>query len=147
MRNPLMRSCLVEVGDVAIEYALELPFMQDQQMVQTLLAHTPHEPLSDRIRSGSMIGRFEHLDVTCPRHTSKERPKFAIIITNQVLWRLPIRGRFPERYAPPRHQSESVSRRHGSLSVTRNSMRKKAKSGRKNRSVTCKKSHAQISAA
>ena len=70
--------------------------MQDQQMVQTLLAHTPHEPLTDRIRSGSMIGRFEHLDVTCPRHTSKEGPKFAIVITNQVLWRLPIRGRFPE---------------------------------------------------
>ncbi len=67
-----MRSCLVEVSHIGIEYTLELLLLKDQHMVQTLLAHTPHEPLTDRIRSGSMIERFEHLDVTCPRHTRKE---------------------------------------------------------------------------
>jgi hypothetical protein len=37
---------------------------------------------------------------------------------------------------PPRHRSARVSRPHGSPCVTRSSMRKKAKSGRKKRSVT-----------
>src|SRR5436309_7826863 len=45
--------------------------------------------------------RLEHLDVTCPRHTSEVGPKFAIVITNQVLWRLPIRGSFPELLRHP----------------------------------------------
>ncbi len=49
--------------------------------------------------------------------------------------------------APPRHRSASVSRQHGSPVATRSSTMKKAKSGRKNKSVTCRKSHAQICAA
>ena len=39
--DPLMRSCLVEVRDVCIEDALELPLMQDQQVIQTFLSDAP----------------------------------------------------------------------------------------------------------
>jgi hypothetical protein len=39
-------------------------------------------------------GRFENLNRIRCRHTSKAKPKFAIVITNQILWRLSIWGGF-----------------------------------------------------
>ena len=81
-----MGSCLVEVGDIASEHALELLFMQNQQVVQTFLSDTPQETLTDRIGSWRMIGGFENLDVTCPRHTSKAGSKFAVVITVLAPW-------------------------------------------------------------
>jgi len=99
--DPLMRSCLVEVDHIAIEHVLELPLMQNQQVIEAFLPHTPQESLTDGIGSRRVIGSFENLDATCPRHTSKARPKFAIVITNQVLWCLPIRGRFSELLGYP----------------------------------------------
>jgi hypothetical protein len=91
-----MGSCLVEVDHIRIEHALELLLMQDQQMVHAFLSHTPHEAFADRIGSGSVIGRFEKLDATCCRHPSKAGPKFAVVITDQVLRCFPIGGGFSE---------------------------------------------------
>ena len=99
--NPLMGSCLVEVHHICIEDALELPLLQDQQVVQTFLPHTPQEALADRIGSGSMIRCFEHLNRTGCRYTSEAGPKFAIVITNQILGCLAIRGGFPELLSHP----------------------------------------------
>src|SRR5207248_4858360 len=83
--NPLMRSCLVEVDHIGIEHALELPLMQNQQVIEAFLPHAPQEALTDGIGSGCMNLRFEDLDRACFRNTSKARPKLAIIITNQIL--------------------------------------------------------------
>jgi hypothetical protein len=141
-----MGPCLIEVGHISIEDALELPLVKNQQVVQTFLPHTPQEPLADRIGSGSVIRGHENLDAACRRHTSEEGPKFGIIIPNQVLGCVPIRGRFSERYAPPRDRKAIASRPHGSALRDLSSMTKKAKSGRKNRSVTCMKSQAQTCA-
>src|SRR2546421_4162971 len=99
--NPLMGSCLVEVHHICIEDALELPLLQDQQVVQTFLPHTPQEALADRIGSGSMIRCFEHLNRTGCRYTSEAGPKFAIVITDQILGCLAIRGGFPELLSHP----------------------------------------------
>jgi hypothetical protein len=41
LRNPLMRSCLVEVDHIHIEHALELLLLKDQQVIQTFLPYTP----------------------------------------------------------------------------------------------------------
>ena len=49
----LMGSCLVEVGHIGIEHAMELPLMQNQQVVQTFLPYAPQEALADRIGSGA----------------------------------------------------------------------------------------------
>jgi len=65
-------------------------------MVKACLPHTPQETLTDRIGSGSMIRRFEYLNSTCRRHSGKTRPKFAIVITDQILWCLPIWGGFTQ---------------------------------------------------
>ena len=86
-----MGSCLIEVGHLSIEDALELPLVKNQQVVQTFLPHTPQEPLADRIGSGSVRRGLENLDAACRRHTSEDGPKFGIIIPNQVLGCVPIR--------------------------------------------------------
>src|SRR5712692_9182696 len=83
LMDPLMRSSMVEVCHILIEHALELPLVKD------------------RIGSWRMIRRFENLNRTCCRHASKARPKFAIVITNQILRRLPIRGSFSEVLREP----------------------------------------------
>ena len=101
-----------------MEHALELLLMQDQQVVQAFLSDAPQKAFADGIGAFRMIGRFEDLDRARFRHTSKARPELAIVITNQVLGCEPIRGRFSQRYAPPRHQSGIVSRPHGSPCVT-----------------------------
>ena len=70
-------------------------------MVQTLLPHTPHESLTDGIGSWSVNRRFEQLDAAGRSHASKARPEFAVIITNQIFRRLPIRSRFSELLGHP----------------------------------------------
>ena len=100
--DPLMRSSVVFVCHILIEHALELPLVKDQDMIKAFLSHTPHEAFADRIGSWSMIGCFENLNRTCGSSTSEAGPKFAIIITNQILRRLP-RGRgFPKLVRHPR---------------------------------------------
>src|SRR5258706_11751843 len=89
--DALMRSCVVEVRSIPIEYALELLLAEDQQMVEAFLSHTPHEAFADGIGTRCMIGGFQNLNRTRCRHSSKAGPKFAIVITKQIRWRLPIR--------------------------------------------------------
>jgi hypothetical protein len=114
-----MRSGQVEVRHILIEHALKLLLVKDQQVVKTCLSYAPGEAFADRIGAFRMKGRLEHLDGTRGRHPSKTGSKFAIIIANEILRRLPIRGSFPERYAQPRNRWEIVSRPHGSPFVTR----------------------------
>jgi len=99
--DALMRSCLVEVDHIGIEHALELLLLKDQQVVEAFLPHTPHEAFADRIGAWRMRGRFENLDATCPRHPSKARPEFAIVITNQVLRCLAKGGGFSQVLGHP----------------------------------------------
>ncbi len=100
-----MGSCLIEVGDIAIDHALELLLVEDEEVVQAFLPHTSGEAFTDSIGSWGMNRRFEDLDRARFRYPSKARPELAIVITNQILRRLPIRGRFPKRYAPPKNRS------------------------------------------
>ncbi len=67
-----MRSCPVEVGDIAIEHALELLILKDQQVIEAFLPQAPHEALADRIGSGCMKRCFQYLDVSI---AAKKSPK------------------------------------------------------------------------
>jgi hypothetical protein len=100
--DALMRPCLVKVRHISIEDAVELPLMEDQHMVQAFLSDTPQETFADSIGSGCMNRRFEDLDSARFRHTSKARPKLTVVITNQILGCLPIRGRFSKLLCDPR---------------------------------------------
>ena len=75
--------------------------MEDQQVVEAFLSYTPQEAFADRIGSGSVIGCVENLNRTRGRHTSEAGPKFAVVITNQILWSLPIRGGFSKLLCHP----------------------------------------------
>ena len=96
-----MGSCLVEVGHIGIEDTLELLLMQDQQVIEACLPHAPQEALADGIGSGCMIRRFENLDATGLRHTSKAGPKFTVVISNEIFRCVPIRGGFSKRLGHP----------------------------------------------
>ena len=96
-----MRPCPIEVGDIPIEHALELLLMEYQQVVEAFLSYTPGEAFADRIGLGSVIGCVENLNSPCCRHTSEAGPKFAVVITNQILRSLPKRGGFSKRFGHP----------------------------------------------
>jgi hypothetical protein len=83
--------------------ATQPTLMQDQQMIETLLPDAPQEPRTDRIGSGRVIGCFEDRDAAGCGHARETGSKFASKIVNEIFRCLPIRRRFPERYAPPRH--------------------------------------------
>ena len=80
-----MRSCPIEVCHILIEHALELLLLQDEQVVQAFLPYTPHELLTDGIRSWGMNRRFEKLDATGRRYSEETGSKLAVVITNQVV--------------------------------------------------------------
>ena len=106
--DPLMRSCLVEVGYIGIEDSVELLLMQDEQMIEALTPHTAEETLTDCIRSRGAIRGFEYLDATCLRNPSEAHPKLAIVIPDEVLRTCAIGGGFPKLYVPSKHRWESV---------------------------------------
>jgi hypothetical protein len=102
--NSLMRSGLIEVHHIPIEHALELLLVENEQVVKAFLSYTSQQAFADRISSGSVIGCVENLHGTRGRHSSETGAKFTIVIPNQILWCLPIRRGFSERYAPPMDQ-------------------------------------------
>jgi len=106
--NPLMRSCLVEVDHIGIEHALELPLMQNQQVIEAFLPHAPGEALTDRIGLWPVIGGCENLDATGPRHSSEARPKFGIVLT--YFWMVRLHTRMPSFRSSPRIRSAPHSR-------------------------------------
>lgn len=116
--NPLMRSSPIEVCHIHVEYTLELLLMEDQHVIKAFLSHAPQKAFTDGIGAFRAIGRFEKLDAARCRHTSETGAKLAIVITDQILWGLPIRCGFAERYARPRDRWEIVSLPRGSLAAT-----------------------------
>jgi len=99
--DALMWSCLVEVGHIGLEHAEELSLVKDQQVIETFLPHTPHEPLTDRIGSWSLIRCFEHFNATCRCHPEETRPKFAVVITKKIRGCLPIGSSFSKLLCHP----------------------------------------------
>src|SRR5258708_424407 len=86
-----MWSCPIEIPNVSTQDTIQLLLTDDQYMIQALSPDTSKETFTDRIGSWSVIGCFEDLYSTRCSYTSETRPKFAIVITNQILWYLPIR--------------------------------------------------------
>ena len=96
-----MGSCLIEVHDISIQHSLELLLVEDQQMIEAFLSDAPEEAFADSIGACGLNWPCEDLDHARFRHPSKARPELAIVITNQTLGYLPIRGRFPELLCHP----------------------------------------------
>ena len=96
-----MRSSPIEVGDIAIEHALELFLMQDQQVVQAFLSDAPQKAFANGIGSWRMNRRFEQLDATGHRHSAETGSILAVVITDQILGGLSIGGGFSKLLCHP----------------------------------------------
>jgi hypothetical protein len=59
----LMRSGLVEIGDVVGHNASQMTFAQDEHVVQTFASQTAQEPLAERIRARCFHRGFQDVDI------------------------------------------------------------------------------------
>jgi hypothetical protein len=92
----------MKIQDRAFEKPLELLLMKDQKVIQAFSSHAPQKTLTHSIGLRGSIWRSKHLDATGSCHSCKIRPEFLVIIPDEEFWGLPIRSRFPQRYAPPK---------------------------------------------
>ncbi len=95
LTDPLMWPCLIEILDKGMQDTMQLLFMKDQDVVQTLPPNAPQKAFTDRIGSWRLIRCFKYLDATCDRCSSETGSEFAIMIADEILRRLSIRSRFP----------------------------------------------------
>jgi hypothetical protein len=77
---------------------MQLLLMKDQYVVQTLSPNTPQKAFTDGIGAFRVIRRFQYLDAARCCNTSETGPKLAIMIANEILWRVSIGSRLPQRY-------------------------------------------------
>ena len=105
----------MHVVDIHVEHAVELLLLEDEQVIEALTPHTAEEALTDGIRLQGVKRSFENLDVTRLRYPRKAHPKFAVVITDEVLRSLSIGGSFPNWYVQSKRQWDCVSSRCGSL--------------------------------
>ena len=141
-----MGSSVIKVEDIVLEKAEELLFMQDQEVIQAFSSHASQKAFTDSICSWRTIRRFQYLDAARAATRAKLGPNL------RSLSRMRYVGVCPSGVASRSccATQRSVGDRVTFTCITLrdfSSMRKKAKSGRKKRSVTCKKSQAHTSAA
>ena len=96
-----------------MEHAVELLLLKDHQVIEAFLPHAPHEALADRIGSGCMIGRFPYLDAAGCGHARETGPQCVVVLANQVLGCVPIRGWLLAGGARPKNRSAIGSRLRG----------------------------------
>jgi hypothetical protein len=97
----LMGSRSIEVGHIRLEDPRELLLMQDEQVIQTLAAHTPQKPFTARVGSRSPVGCPQELDPGPARHPPKERTELGVVVTDQEARRLPKGRRFSQLLGNP----------------------------------------------
>ena len=78
-----------------------LLLMQDEQVIEALTSHTAQEALTDGSGAWSVIRGCEKFDVTGRRHPVETGSKLAVVIMNQILGCLPIRGGFSQLLGHP----------------------------------------------
>jgi hypothetical protein len=93
--DPLMRPGSVEVPHISVEHALELPLMEDEQVIEALPSHTAQETLTEGIGSRRVIRSCEKLDATRLGNPIEDHPKLAIMIPDEVFRPHPKGGGLP----------------------------------------------------
>ena len=96
-----LRPGSVEGVHICIEHVVELPLMQDQQMIEALTPDTAQEALTDGIGALGIIRSLEKLDVACFRNPCETHPELAIMIADEVLRSRAIGGSLPQLLCGP----------------------------------------------
>src|SRR5215470_6000372 len=73
----------------------------DEQVIEAFMSYTAEEALTDGIGSRSVNRRFKQLDATGPRHSAETGSILPVVIIDQILRSLPIRGRFSQLLGHP----------------------------------------------
>jgi hypothetical protein len=78
-----MWSLLEVVGNVGLEHALEVPTPVDQEMVEALTAHGPHEPLRECIRPRRADRRSDDADALGPEHRVERSRELGVPVAHE----------------------------------------------------------------
>ncbi len=88
--DALMRPGSIEILAIGMKDTIQLLLMEDEQVIETLSTHSAQKALTDRIGAWCVIRRDEHLDAARISDSSETGPKLAVMITDEILRRLPI---------------------------------------------------------
>ena len=99
-----LRPGSIEVLDIGTKDTVQLLLLQDEQVIEALSPHTQEKPLTDRIGSRCMVRRGEHLDAAGCCHAREMGSKLVSTITHEIVRRLSIRSRLPQRYGRSRRR-------------------------------------------
>ena len=102
--DALMRSGSIEVLDIGMQDTMQLLLLEDEQVIETLSTHAAQKPFTDRIGSWCVVRCSEHIDAAGCGHACGRGTKFVITVVNEIVRRLAIGSRLPERYGRSRHR-------------------------------------------
>src|ERR1700674_1218753 len=78
-----------------------MTFTENQQMIQTLTAHTSQEPFTYRVRARRGNRRFEDANVRPGSDAVEGRTELGVMIPNEILGCTPKRGRLAQLLGYP----------------------------------------------
>jgi hypothetical protein len=84
--EPLMRSSMIEIGDILANETIQMALPQDQHVIQTLSPHTTNEALTNRIRFGCSHRRSYDLDAPPLGYLCETLPILAVIVSDEKTW-------------------------------------------------------------
>ena len=102
----LMRSGSIEVLDIGMQDTMQLLLLEDEKVIETLSTHAAQKPFADRIGLWWVVRRGEHLDAAGCGHAHETGSQLVITITNEIVRRLPMGSRLPQRYGRSRRREE-----------------------------------------
>ena len=80
----------IEVGEVFVQDALQMPLVDDQHLIQTLVPHRSDPPLRERVRPRRL---YRGPELSHPQSTHAPIKRFAIPavpVTDEIPWRVSI---------------------------------------------------------
>ena len=99
MPDPLMGSSSIEIGDILFEFPMQLTFIQNEDVIQTLAANTAQKPFTNGIGFGSADRRPQDFDAA--GSARKFRAVFAVVVADQKSRMGAERGSFAELLSHP----------------------------------------------
>jgi len=140
-----MGSGVIEIDNIRLEKSEELLRMENQEMIRTFAPHTPQKAFAESICLRRPVRRSKDFDATRRCHSCKMLPEFLIVIPNHIFGACPYGVASRNCCATQGSVGARVTLTWMTLRDF-SSMMKKAKSGRKKRSGTWRKSQAHTSA-
>jgi hypothetical protein len=92
----------MKVEDIGIEKSVELPLMEDQEMIQAFSPHASQKAFTHGIRLRRSVRRAKDFDAARGCYSGEMRAEFTVVIPDQIFWRVSIGGRFSQLLCHPR---------------------------------------------